>query len=224
MTDYIDDLFKKICSNINDKLVWTEIESIAINGDAEERLQVSEKLAQIHCVQTEKILIEMLKDKERIIRASACDSLYFSHSSEVLNYLLKMISDKTVLVRGYAFLSIGDVYCNLKEKKEIYPIIDQIIAQKFDIEQSEWVKICIARTAFLMGNTSYLTDLLNFIHSKYYKNRCLAINLFKDLHLSTNDKLKLIKALKCQQEKESVYAVAHCINNFLTNDLKDYKT
>lgn len=215
MTDYIDDLFERICSNINDKLVWIEIESIAINGDSEERLQVSENLAPIHCVQTEKILIEMLKDKERIIRASACDSLYFSHSLEVLKHLLKMISDKTVLVRGYAFLSIGDVYCNLKEEKEIHPIIDQIIAQKFDIEQSEWVKICIARTAFLMGNTSYLTCLLNSIHSKYYKNRCLAINLFKDLPLSTNDKSKLIKTLKCQKKNESVYAVSHCINDFL---------
>lgn len=215
MTDYIDDLFERICSNINDKLVWIEIESIAINGDSEERLQVSENLAQIHCVQTEKILIEMLKDKERIIRASACDSLYFSNSLEVLKHLLKMISDKTVLVRGYAFLSIGDVYCNLKEEKEIHPIIDQIIAQKFDIEQSEWVKICIARTAFLMGNTSHLTYLLNSIHSKYYKNRCLAINLFKDLPLSTNDKSKLIKTLKCQKKNESVYAVSHCINDFL---------
>ena len=44
MTDYIDDLFERICSNINDKLVWIEIESIAINGDSEERLQVSENL------------------------------------------------------------------------------------------------------------------------------------------------------------------------------------
>lgn len=224
MTDYIDDIFEKICSNINDKLVWNEIELIAINGDSEERLKVSENLAQIHCVQTEKILIEMLKDKERIIRASACDSLYFSHSLEVLNYLLNMISDKTVLVRGYAFLSIGDVYCNLKDKKEIYPIIDQKIAKKFDVEQSEWVKICIARTSFLMGNTGYLTYLLNSIHSKYYKNRCLVINLFKDLPLSINDKSKLVKALKCQKEKESVYAVLHCINDLLANDLKDYKT
>ena len=125
-----------------------------------------------------------------------------------------MTSDKTVLVRGYAFLSIGDVYCNLKEKKEIYPIIDQIISQKFDIEQSEWVKICIARTAFLMGNTSYLTYFFNSIHSNYYKNRCLAINLFKDLPLSTNDKSKLIKMLKYQEENESVYVESQSKNDF----------
>ena len=224
MTDCVLSLLNKIKMEKTNEHRWIDLENKALYGNYEEKLRISESLADYHCAQSERILVEMLKDKERIIRASACDSLCFSDSLNVFNHLIRMTSDTTVLVRGYAILSLGDVYCNMVSTENTFSNLNCLVMKMFDKEQSEWLKICIARTAYLIGNLNFLYYLIDSINSKFYKNRCLAVNLLKDLELSPEDKLKLISLLKRRQNIEKVYAVSECIKSYLEtterNDLK----
>ena len=173
--DFIDDL-KQYEYLSNEK--WDMLAELVKDEEQEIRLNVSEILALFPTEMSEKLLLYLLNDSNYLVRASACDSLSFSKSEETLHKLLLLTNDKKYLVRGYAILSIGDI--QLKVNSNFNLTIEYLMRLESE-EKSQWVKIAIYRSLFLLGDLSYYKELLCMIENRYYHNRSFALSLIEEL-------------------------------------------
>lgn len=193
---------------------WNKISELINDNSSEIRLEISELLALFPSENSEKMLLSILNDSDYLIRASVCDSLYFSVSQETLHKLMTFAKDKRYLVRGYAILSIGDIQLNLKTDSG--PIVEylKMLEQK---EKSQWVKIAIYRSLFILGDLSYGEKLVNMINNRYYKNRIFALNLIKQLFEDNqyNNMPNIITVIYKRLETERAYSVKLELNKLL---------
>lgn len=198
---------------------WETLLSFSCDENQEIRLAVSEVLALFPTEESEKILLNLLNDSDFLVRASACDSLYFSVAQETLQKLKKSARDKRHLVRGYAVLSIGDVQRNIKVNNK--PTIDFLkdIEKK---EKSRWVKTAVYSSMFVLGETSYFKKLVNTINDINYKNRCFALNLIEqiideniefDFNLLYEVAQNRLKIEKNFPVKQKLYEIMNRLNN-----------
>ena len=193
---------------------WDKILKLIDDSSAEVRLGVSELLALFPSSNSEKILLSMLNDSDYLVRASVCDSLSFSHSQETLRLLMTYAEDKNYLVRGYAILSIGDVQLNIKSDLSLAIDYLNILEKK---EKSQWVKIAIFRSLFILGDFCYGEKLLDMIDSKYYKNRCFVLSLLEQI-LENNQYSNLLEIKTVIQKRlkiEKVQSVQLKLSNLL---------
>ncbi len=154
------------------------IEIMRYNDDLEVRLAVSEMLAMFPCDKSEEILLSMLDDKDYIVRASSCDSLYFSKSEKVLQHLKKIAVNDYYIVRGYAFFSIGDIINNTEKFDQL-----DFLKKCFFKEKSKWVKVAIAE-AFSLNcaeDSRYMDFILAQVYNKKYQIRSMALKSIKML-------------------------------------------
>lgn len=185
---------------------WEDISILLQDKDSEVRLRASELLALFPTRESERLLLSIRKDPDYLVRASACDSLYFSKSLETLNFLIDSAKDKRYLVRGYAILSIGDVQYHIDSDKSTTVSFLENLYHK---EPSEWVRIAISRSLFILGKSSYGDYLLSMINSRYYKNRCFVISLLEQLIESKSDFVipKMRTVLESRLERENAQSV-----------------
>lgn len=157
---------------------WIMLSAFSNDKNQEIRLEVSEVLALFPTCKSEKILLNLLNDSDHLVRASACDSLYFSLSQEALKKLMQMTKDSRYIVRGYAVLSIGDIQNNTKVNKKSTIVFLKDLEEK---EKSRWVKIAIYRSLFILGENSYIDKLIYAINDANYKNRSFALSLIEQI-------------------------------------------
>ena len=196
---------------------WEMLLSFSCDESQEIRLEVSEVLALFPTEESEKILLNLLNDSDFLVRASACDSLYFSIAQETLQALKRSAQDNRYLVRGYAILSVGDVQRNIKVNNKSTVDFLKDIEKK---EKSRWVKTAVYRSMFILGETSYFKKLVNTINDINYKNRSFALNLigqiidenieFDLLYKAVQTRLNIEKNLPVKQK---LYEIMNKLNN-----------
>lgn len=198
---YKSEKMTRLSDNDRNKII-----ELVTDGSSEVRLTVSELLALFPSADSEKLLLSLLNDSNYLVRASACDSLSFSQSEETLHKLMPLSMDKRYLVRGYAILSIGDI--QLKLKSDLNTTVKYLKALEQN-ETSEWVKIAIYRSLFLLGDYSYGNKLIDMINNRYYKNRIFTLSLLEQLF--ENNQYKnlpdVTQVLKKRLETEKAYSV-----------------
>lgn len=186
--DYINTLREKTTPDEND---WNEIEKLSSDESSEIRQLIGEVLALFPCDKSEELLLSMLHDKDYLVRTNVVDSLSFSKSQKTLRSLQELLSDKSVTVRGYAALSIGDIQRCIGG--DIRKTVN-MLRNSFFSEKSEWGKIAIASSLCLLGETQFSQALFSAVNSRYYKNRCFALNSLADLPgLYSNELLNLLR-------------------------------
>ncbi len=185
---------------------WDKIVKLLCDDSPEVRLGVSELLAMFPSADSERLLLSILDDSDYLVRASVCDSLSFSQSQETLYKLMDFAKDKKYLVRGYAILSIGDIQFKLQSNSNSTIEYLKVLEQK---ETSQWVKIAIYRSLFILGDFSYGKKLLDMLNNRYYKNRSFVLSLLEQLF--ENDQysnlLDVKTILQKRLETEKTYSV-----------------
>lgn len=157
---------------------WSIIRNYIVDKDSELRYRAAGLLALFPSDESEQLLVPLLNDDDHLVRATACDSLSFSKSNNTLNLLLKVVKDKQYLVRGYAILSIGDIQNNIgSDNTEVIKLLKYLYAK----ESSEWVKIAISRSLYILGEFSYGNLLLEKLNNRSYRNRCFVLSLLEQL-------------------------------------------
>lgn len=208
----------KESANLDDN-DWMMLSVLSNDENQEIRLEVSEVLALFPTIESEKILLNLLNDSDYLVRASACDSLYFSLSQETLKKLKLMTKDSRYLVRGYAVLSIGDVQKNVKvNKKSTIAFLKTLETE----EKSRWVEIAVYRSLFILEEVSYIDKLICAINDSNYKNRSFALSLieqllddnvlfdFNMLKQTAQNRLAIEKNLPIKQKLYEVIKSAEC--------------
>ncbi|KAF0092089.1 MAG: hypothetical protein FD141_273 [Fusobacteria bacterium] len=208
-------------SSLNDS-DWVEIVKFVNDEDYEVRYRVCELLGLFPSEKSETYLLSLINDPDSLVRVSAIDSLYFSVSSDTIERLKKSTKEKSILVRGYAATTIGDIQNNIGVNSEqtlsfLYTL--------FKKEKSEWVKLSIAHSLFLLGDSSYLDYLIEGINSRYYRNRIAAITILEQLEIWKvgHIVLRLKEVLKQRLKIEKAYAV-ECTLEKLLSKLMEYKS
>lgn len=208
----------KESANLDDN-DWMMLSVLSNDENQEIRLEVSEVLALFPTIESEKILLNLLNDSDYLVRASACDSLYFSLSQETLKKLKLMTKDSRYLVRGYAVLSIGDVQKNVKVNKKSTIVFLKTLETE---EKSRWVEIAVYRSLFILEEVSYIDKLICAINDTNYKNRSFALSLieqllddnvlfdFNMLKQTAQNRLEIEKNLPIRQKLQKVIGSAEC--------------
>lgn len=214
--DLVISLEEKNSLNNND---WSDIKDFAEDKESEVRYRVSELLSLFPSNESEKLLLPMLNDTDNLVRASVCDSLSFSKSPDTLRMLMKSAKDKRFLVRGYAALSIGEVQKNIGLNQNETVDFLKRLNQK---ESSEWVKIAISYSLYILGENSYGNFILEKINSRYYKNRCFVLSVLEELMINNMvDKMPpILPILKQRLKVERAYSVKNKLER-LINEFTD---
>ena len=188
------------------------LDALSYDEGDEVRVQVAEILENCEDIEAELILIRLLHDKDGLVRATACDSLRFSDSLEVLNLLMDIIKkDKTDLVRGYAASSIGNILLNMDKTDKEY--VD-FFADLLNREKVTWVKLHIYETLYLLGEGTYLFKLIEMLNHKHFRKRGAVISILANI-LSDENKDIIEYCLKRLLEKEETINVRSAIENVL---------
>lgn len=171
----------------------------------------------------EKILLRLLNDEDELVRVNACDSLCISRSLATVNRLKDiLLSDQSNLVRSYAVLSIADIISdnNLPVKDEYVLLFQKILKTETDIG----VQLCLYKVLYRFGDERYLAYLVAELNSCNYQNRCMTVNLLRDL-ITDQNKSMISSALSEQLTKEGTIAVKSAIQCLLQEiELNDMQT
>lgn len=188
------------------------LKNLSHDEEGEVRAKVAEILVLSNSSFTEKILINLLKDKDELVRIHACDSLCVSNSCIVINHLKdRVLKDKSSLVRGYAALSIGDIASNRNcDFKELEVFFTKVLAK----ERVNWVKLNFYKALYLIGDESYLDLLISELKNRSYRSRCLIVNILSDL-VSKHNLFLIRTALTERLEIEKTVAVRSTIEKTL---------
>lgn len=217
--DILNDKFDYI-NSLEEKDELTEfdlnnLKALSEDTNSEIRYLTTELLGMFNTEICEKILIERLKDKDYLVRTSACDSLTFCRSDEALNAVKKLIKDKSCLVRGHAVYGSSCIHMNIGLNNEDIVNTLKLLLKN---ETSEYVKIATYGSLCLIGKYEYETNLFSQINNRYYRNRCFALSLIEDVfdREKVNDILKLKYLLNERLQFEKATSVKDKIQILLT--------
>lgn len=195
-----------------------KILNILSNDKGDEiRTQVASILENTDSIEAENILIRLLQDPSGLVRASACDSLRFSSSLEVLYLLMDIIKkDTTDLVRGDAAISIASILVNInKIEKEYVDFFEDILKK----EKVKWVKLNIYQSLYFLGKKDYLYKLIDELNNKHFRKRALVVNLLYGIVTDENRKI-IRSSIEGLLKKEDTILVKSIIETTL-KDIDD---
>lgn len=183
--------------------------------EPEIRAYTAELLVKANDDKAEKILIDMCEDEDELVRVNACDSLCAFASAETYERLAKsFLTDRSLLVKRYALLSIIDIMNDIK--------IDREKLKSFFISNvnTEDLGICAAcfKGLYLMGEEKYLDRLLNLTKSENYQDRCMVLNILEDI-ITEKNKECILSAVKELRKAESSNAVNSIIDRIMMENL-----
>ncbi|HWP22006.1 MAG TPA: HEAT repeat domain-containing protein [Candidatus Cryosericum sp.] len=147
----------------------------------------------------EEPLIKLLKDKRRIIRVNACDSLSNSGNMAAAAELLPMMTSRYRLERGYALLSFSDITINAGTSKEHTLAI---LRPFVEAEKDDWAKVFGIEAMAQLGEREVLVSLYRLIGSKDHHARLVSVKC-AERFADEIDSAKLISGLTEQLARET---------------------
>jgi HEAT repeat protein len=199
------------------------LDLLSKDTDSSIRTLVAQVLVLTDEPEGENILLRLLNDEDELVRVNACDSLCISSSIATINRLKdKLLSDQSNLVRSYAVLSIADIISdnNLPVKDEYVLLFQMILKTEID----RGVQLCLYKALYQFGDERYLAHLIAELNSCNYQNRCMTVNLLRDL-INAKNKSMISSALSEQLTKEGTIAVKSAIQCLLQEiELNDMQT
>ncbi|PJI10299.1 HEAT repeat domain-containing protein [Clostridium sp. CT7] len=195
------------------KIDFEVLEKFSHDINDEVRSKVAEVLIFTDNKQGEEILIDLLDDKDELVRTNACDSLCISKSENVIKLLKnKILRDKSNLVRGYAVASLVDIVIAMDYKIEDMKMFFINVLLR---EKDNWVKIDVYRGLYMLGDERYLNKLINILNDRNYRNRCSVVNILGALICKENFNV-ITSALENKFQVEKSEAVKSSIEDIVT--------
>ena len=154
-----------------------------------------------------KQLIDLLKDKNELVRVAAVESLGLTGDRRALPRVREALYDKSPLVRSYAADAVG----KLGSKKDIRFLIDLQQTEKHEL-----ARIGLAKALYDLGKRDVLQELLNYLSKgKNYRARCAAANVLSELRLNKPERETTINALRRALRREPTVATRSSIRSSL---------
>ncbi|KHD37620.1 hypothetical protein NL50_05430 [Clostridium acetobutylicum] len=179
------------------------------NANSDVRCRVAEILFSKVNKEGEEILINLIDDKNELVRTNACDSLCSSNSQKILQLLKsKVLEDKSYLVRGYALVSISEIAARINHD------IREFLICALEKEEVKWVKINFYKALYMVGETTYLKLLIEELNNEYHGIRCAVVNILSEI-ISRENLEVIMKALKKRLKVEEVMSVKTEIEDFI---------
>lgn len=215
--DKFDFFIKHENDDIIDENMLSQIIKLSYDDDSEIRCFAAKMLAKVVLPDSEKALVKLTTDTDRLVRAEACDSLSCFGSDVALKALLARLKDKSCLVRGYAALGVAEVSIKINSDDLVFAACT--LKTMLSSETSEWSKIAVCCALVTLGIHSYFPQLISAIDSRYYKNRVFALNLIEQLIQSETinnvDCTLVLKAVRKKLETEKTTAVRQKLSDVL---------
>ena len=197
----------------------TELEQVDIDHILQllrtENLDVRNFAVQIaglyYCPSFEQSLVELLKDRESIVRVNACDSLSNSDNASVREKIIPLMPARQRLERGYALISYSDITLNSGQPKE--PAIE-VLRQYFEKERNTWVRVLGIEALAQLGDKQALPELYRHTSDTYYNTRRVAIGCAHEF-LADLDHGQLLFVLQAQRTKEEDPSIKDEIDNLI---------
>ena len=176
------------------------------------RNHIAEMLMDYHSKQSFVMLNSLLADKDRVVRASACESLSIFADIETLNILLDVIlNDRSALVRKYAASSILSILQKRNLKDTLKPDFFE-----YRKEKNIPARISYFMILYYLGEEKYLDCILGYINHKNYINRINAINALIQILTLENHQIIKVAVDKAVKSEESI-AVKSSIRELYIN-------
>lgn len=185
---------------------------LAFDKDESIRVMTAEVLGYLASNSWEPLLLSMLNDKSHLVRAEACDSLFFAQSDNAIDQLKQHVLHDQYLVRGYAITTLIDIFEN--SERSSYELAD-FLKHALPREKRAWVRLNYYYALFRLGDESYLNQLLAGLNHRKYHNRCAAVHLADEILSAQNIEYRhtqhILSALKERLVVETCYAVEDSI-------------
>ncbi len=150
-----------------------------------------------------------LLDSEPLIRVTAAEMVAEQNITQGVPILIKMLNDKSFLVRGYAAVSLSE----MKAKKG-----EMFVKRKLRYEKNHWVKLNMLTALYNYGDKQKIKKILSYLEHKSYQIRCATANILSMIIVANNKKEAII-ALETALVKEKTIAAKSSILSTL-NQLK----
>ena len=152
----------------------------------------------------EQVIIEMLNDRNYMVRSDACELLYHSESPQVLTQLMKRLrKERSSLVRMYLLDAIRSSCHSL-------PLQDDeklLLLQMYKREKAARVIIQYDALFYvLFHDAQYIQNALQYLNDDDYHIRCIVIQTLSAVLDSAATEIVLHAYLK-RKEEETSYAV-----------------
>lgn len=187
--DFLD-MAEEQSSKMSLKELFQYFSILSQDVDSEIRNRTAQVLALYPTKEAEGLLYRMLDDEDFLVRANACDSIFFSSSNEVLKRLQSMAVTDRYLVRGYAILSINDISINRHQQKSQKGYFEK----RLRFEKSPWVRVCILRVLCEENGNQYYPLFLQSYRHNNYQIRLLVLNMLCEIcnHQRLEDTLEVL--------------------------------
>lgn len=159
----------------------------------------------------EEPLIKLLKDKRRIIRVNACDSLSNSANMAVAAELFPQIKSRYRLERAYSVLSYSDIAVNAGVPKEQ---TINVLRPYVEAEKDDWARTFGVEALAQLGDYGALQQMYRLIGSSDDHARRVALKCAARFAASM-DREKLESALIRQLEYERDETIKRQIKSLL---------
>ena len=206
--------FLEQLDKISDKYI-NVLSQLALDKDINIRCKVAELLINARGKNYRKILINLAKDKDSLVRTEAYDSLCVYPCKKVEKLLERaMKEEKDELACSYAIMSWGDVvyeiYDDIIDKINV---IDEIRNRKLIIDSEQCMLSC-EYVCYLFGINNSFERIIAFENSNDYHIRCSVINILCDI-LDEDNEHEIRGILNEVIVKEKVFAVKSCAEKVL---------
>ncbi len=151
------------------------LRKLAADRAADIRCRAAEQLCIPGSAEAEVILLQLLDDKNDMVRVNASDSISACGSREALEPLKQRTKNDTCfMVRGYAACSAAEIALRTGAADDE---LTAFLMQALESEKDEWVRANLFATLYELGRDDYLPQLITALDSNEYQVRCAAVNL-----------------------------------------------
>lgn len=189
-----------------------QLQKLAVDKSSDIRSDVASILVKFINDQTKEIIINLMGDRDTLVRTEATDSASVFCYEDIYQMLSnRMIYDSYYLVRGYAIKSLTKVGVSInKDTNQMVELVRLMLSN----EKNRFCKLCIFEALYVLGDKQCIHDIINIYKSKNYRTRCATVMVLQNI-LSAENRHLIDEFVDSISKEKEVPAVEGCINNLV---------
>lgn len=218
--NYIDNLYMEDNHSIKDKL--SVLSQLSQDKNTEVRRNLAENLVFFDSIEIEKILYDMLFDKNRRVRLEALDTLSIGRQPRTIEKVKTMLEGEGYLIRAYAVATLFDLIVNCYGVNEdAFALYVRAVEKSYAHENNPRVLVDYYRNQFLMNNEEGIRLLeksyREAVDQKRYDLIWTLLHIFQDIQnrKSTED----INRILSYKEDHVLSVQKELVDKIVSNDI-----
>lgn len=181
------------------------LQMLSCDRNPEVRIALARQLVLFDADETEKILYEMLFDKNRWVRLEAVDSLSIGYQEKTIEKVKTMVANEGSFIRAYAVSTLFDLITNrYGVNSDAYSLYKKCVSAYFIQEKNTRVLFAYYQNNFFMNNEEGLRLLehayMEAVEKSDYKSIWSLLHIFQEI-LNFKDQMAVRKIVSYKTEK-----------------------